>query len=43
MTTLKKLALAVVALGGMMLWAAPPLSLIHGTIYRPTEARSVAR
>ncbi len=26
--------MAVVALGGMMLWAAPPLSLIRDTIYR---------
>ena len=34
MTTLKKLARAAVALSGIALWAAPPLSTIRDTIYK---------
>ena len=34
MTIQKKLATAAVALSGMMLWAAPPLSTVRDTIYK---------
>lgn len=39
MTTLKNLARAAVALTGMMLWAAPPLTTIRDTIYKADGTR----